>query len=190
MRPVFMMILSALVVISLAGLHGCNKGSETAAVDGKADHDHGRDHDHEHAPAGPHNGHIIELGTETHHAELTHDDDENRVGIYILDGEAKAAVPIVAESVVINTSVDGQPTEYVLPAAPQSEDAEGKSSYFELVSEPLAVIVSGRSDKPNTRARLNVTIDGKPYVGIIETEHHDHDHGHDHDQPHDHGDGH
>jgi hypothetical protein len=173
------------VAVTLAGFSGCGNGDKTAANDGKSaahDHDHGQGHDH--SALGPHDGHIIELGTESHHAELTHDDDENRVGVYILDGEAKGAAPIEAEFVVINTSVDGQPTEYVLPAVRSPEDAEEKSSYFELVSEPLTVIVSGRSDKPNTRARINVEIDGKPYVGIIETEHHDHNHDHSHGHDH------
>jgi hypothetical protein len=82
--------------------------------------------------------------------------------------------------VIINVSVDGAPTQYTLPAKPQEGEADGKSSYFELESEPLEVVVSGKSEAKKTHARLNVTIDGKPFVGLIETEPHDHDHGHAH----------
>jgi hypothetical protein len=170
----------ALVSLFFIGLNGCGtdqapapEGDETAAAD-----DHDAEHDH---PAeGPHGGHIVELGTEDYHAELTHDDDAHRVGVYFLGGDAKTPQPIDAESVMINVSVDGIPTQYTLPAVPQAGDSEGKSSYFEFVSEPLTIVVSGKSESPRTTARLSVQIDGKPFVGLIETEAHDHDHDHDH----------
>ena len=183
MRAIWIASYGALLGMCLFGFNGCG-GNETAAPPA-GDSAAAAHHDHGHELEGPHGGHVIELGSETYHAELTHDDQSHRVGVYILDGEAKAAVPIEAESVTINVSVDGEPSQYVLPAARPPGEAEGKSSYFELVSELLSTVVSGQSEKPNTRARVSITIDGKPYVGMIETEHHDHEH-HDHDHDHDH----
>ena len=173
-------LLPCLAILAINGCTSDQTGTTgTADSTAAAGHDHENGHDHEHE--GPHGGHIIELGSDAHHAELTHDDESNRVGVYILDGEAKTAAPIQAESLVINVSVDGKPTQYTLPAVPQEGQAAGTASYFELESEPLNTVVSGKSEAPNTRARINVTIDGKPYVGMIETEPHEHDHDHDHD---------
>jgi hypothetical protein len=174
----------ALIALCLFGLIGCGKGPSVAPATTSSTAAAPDEHAHHHE--GPHGGHVIELGSESHHAELTHDEAEHRVGIYVLDGEAKAAAPIDAESVTINVSEDGKPTQYILPAAPQPGEAAGASSYFELVSEPLCAIVCGESAAPDTRVRVSITIDGKPYVGMIETgEHeHDHDHAHGHDHAH------
>jgi hypothetical protein len=168
-------------LIFLAGLQGCNKAQAPDGDTATADHEHSHDE------AGPHNGHIIELGADGYHAELTHDDAEHRVGIYILDGAAKAAAPIDAQSVTIRVSVADKPSEYELPAVTQPSDPEGKASYFELVSEELCKIVCGDVEEAEN-ARVNITINGKPFVGIIET-HHEHDHDRDHPHPHPHGEG-
>jgi hypothetical protein len=158
------------------GHDGCGDGRPDAPADGEsaaADAD-----EHDHGEEGPHGGHIIELGPEDYHAELTHDDETPRVGIYFLGDDAKTAKPIDAKSININVSVDGEPSQYTLPAAPQPGESEDKSSYFELVSEPLHTVVSGESESTRIHARLNVTINGKPYVALIETEKHEHDHAH------------
>lgn len=173
------LLLTTLTTLCCAGLCGCGQSpsAHTAA------HSH-QDEGHDHATEGPHGGHLIELGAESHHAELTHDDAAHRVGVYLLDGSARNAAPIKAESVTINVSQDGQPTQYVLPAVAQPGDGEGTASYFELVSEPLCKVVCGESEAANTTARLSISIDGKPFVGIIDTGSHDHDHDHGHDHGH------
>ena len=175
MRIGFMSLYILLISVCLLGLTACSKSQpdELSPATGTAA---AEEHGHE----GPHGGHVIELGSENHHVELTHDDDSPRVAVYVLDGTAKMAAPIDAESVVINVSVDGKPTQYTLPAVAQPGDPPGKSSYFELESGPLHVVVSGESEAADTHARISITIDGKPYVGLIETEEHDHDHDHDH----------
>jgi hypothetical protein len=177
MRIALVGALSALVMMCLAGLFGCGKGQNPAGESVAADHEHA------HEEVGPHNGHIIELGADGYHAELIHEDAEHRVGVYILDGSAKAAAPIDAKSIAIHVSIGDQPSEYELPAVAQAGDQEGKASYFELVSEPLCKVVCGEEE--DARARLKIMLDGKPYHGIIETEH-EHDHGHDHSHPHSH----
>jgi hypothetical protein len=170
-RSLYSATYSTLLTIYVLGMIGCVKHGDSTST---------ARHVHAHAAEGPHGGHIIELGSETHHAELTHDDESHRIGVYLLDGSAKAAAPIDAESVTINVTQDGKLTPYVLPAAPQPDDGDGKTSYFELDSEPLCAVICGESEAESTRARITITIDGKPFVGIIETESHDHHHHHDH----------
>jgi hypothetical protein len=175
-----------LVTMFLLGIVGC--GSNQSGTATTASHEH--THEHSHAEAGPHNGHIIELGSQTHHAELTHDESTHKVGVYLLDSSAKELAPIEAESVTINVAVDGKPTQYALPATRRLEDPEGKSSYFEIENEELCAIVCGESESEDTTARVSITIDGKPYVGIIDTSAHDHGHDHGHDHSHEHGNDH
>jgi len=187
------LILCAAILPCTFGVAGCAKsqpdtaGDTTAAADDHG-HDHGHAHgdEHAHGHEGPHGGHIIELGDERYHAELTHDDQEHRVGIHVLDGTAKNAVPIEADSVTITLVADGKSTQYVLPADPHRNETEGKSSYFELASEPLCQAICGESEAENVHARVSLQIEGKPYVGIIETAAHDHDHDHDHGDDHSH----
>ena len=179
-------VLCVITLPFIFGLAGCAKSapdttSDTAAAD---DHDHEHGDEHAHGHEGPHGGHIVELGDESHHAELTHDDQDHRVGIHVLDGAAKKSVPIEAESVTITVVADGESTQYVLPASPQKSETEGRSSYFELASEPLCQVVCGETEAENVHARVSLQINGKPYVGIIETAAHDHDHDHGHDHAH------
>jgi hypothetical protein len=182
MRRLLFATQFGLIALCLSGFNGCGDSQPAAPAD--TDAAAADAHEHGHGEEGPHGGHIIELGTEEYHAELTHDEETARVGIYFLGDDAKTARPIDAKSVTINVSVDGEPSQYTLPAAPQPGESEDKSSYFELVSEPLHVVVSGESEALRTHARLNVTINGKPYVGLIETEKHEHDHAQGHSHSH------
>ena len=165
-----------LIIVCLISLSGCGKGQPGGpeASKGVAAEEHAHDDE------GPHGGHVIELGVEDYHAELTHAEDSHVVGVYLLGSDAKTAAPIEAEKVTINVAVDGQSSQYDLSAAAQEGESAGKASYFELDSEPLHTVVSGESESKNTKARLSLTIGGKPYVGLIETGEHDHEHGHAH----------
>ena len=162
------------LAISLAtffGLAGCGKpASESAGASAEAH----ADDEHGHAEEGPHGGHLIELGNEEYHAELTHDDATHSVAIYVLDGMATNPVAIDAQEVSINLVSNGAPMQFKLPAAPQSADPPGQTSRFEIVSETLC----DAWDAPNTTGRLNVTIGSKPYVGAIEA--HEHEEHEDH----------
>jgi hypothetical protein len=98
-----------------------------------------------------------------------------------LGSDAKTATPIeTADPVLINVVEDGVSSQYELAPTPQAGEPEGRSSYFELVSEPLCKVVSGESEAKNKQARLSLKLGGKPFVGMIETAAHDHDHGHEH----------
>jgi len=176
MRSRYLLTQVVLALVALAGLNGCG-GSESSehretASSAPAAHGHESGHDHE----APHGGHVVDLGSGKYHAELTHDDATHNVGVYILDGTAKNTMPIDAPSVTINCIAGGQPAQFVLPAAPQVNDPPGTASHFGLASEALC----DAWDAPHAAARLNVLIDGRPYVGNIEAHDHTAGHGHSH----------
>src|SRR5262245_51501067 len=124
---------------AVVGFGGCSssppEAPPAATVTDEHDHEHADDHghDHEHGHEGPHGGHIVELGTENYHAELTHDDATHGVGVYVLDGAAKANAPVAVEWVTINAVAGGPPMQFSLPAKALADDPAGKASYFELV---------------------------------------------------------
>ena len=111
---------------------------------------------------------MIELGEEEYHAELTHDEATKTVTVYLLDKEAKGAVAIGDAEIVLNLVADGQPTQVKLAASPQEGDAAGQSSRFSITDEKVLEMLEG----PKTTGRLNVTINGKAYLGTVE--HHEH----------------
>lgn len=156
------LILAVMFGFSVVGCGG-PAGSTAAKHD-----DHG--HAHDHPSEGPHGGELVELGKEEYHAELVHDDTTHTITIYVLDSAAKVAVPIEATELALNLLVDGKPQQFKLPAKPTSTDPNGKSSCFALVDPALCTAI----DTPKTTGRLNLTIDGKSYVGKISA----HDHAH------------
>lgn len=153
---------------------GCWKpnapGADAPAVVEHADDDHGHG-DHGHPEEGPHHGSLIELGKEEYHAELVHDDAAHKVTIYLLDGAAKKSVAIADKEISANLVVAGKPQQFKLPAAPQTEDATGSSSRFELTNKEFCEAL----DDKQTTGRLNLTIAGKPYAGEITHGGHDHE---------------
>lgn len=157
-------------------------GDVTPAAEEKHDHDH--DHDHAHAH-GPHDGHVIELGDEEYHAEITLDEESKKLTIYVYGPELKNAVPIDQKEVIANLKIDGKDSELKLAAAPQEGDGEGKSSRFELtLSEDVA---KGIHDAEDLIGTIKLKIEGVDFEGEI-THDHDHDHGHEHKDDHDHDD--
>ena len=130
-----------------------------------------------HLEGGPHHGHLIELGKEDYHAELTHDETTHTVTIYLLDSSAKESVPIEAAELLVNLASGEKPAQYSLPAMPDSSDPTGKSSRFQLQDEALCDSICA----PQAKGRVNVQIAGKPYSGVIEKiSHEGHAHKHNH----------
>ncbi|MBL8829123.1 MAG: hypothetical protein JNM18_19225 [Planctomycetaceae bacterium] len=156
-----------LVVIVMIGFSVVGCGGPAGSTAAKHD-DHG--HAHDHPSQGPHAGELIELGKEEYHAELIHDDATHTITIYVLDGAAKAGVPIEATELALNLLVEGKPQQFKLPAKPATGDPAGKSSCFALTDQALCTAL----DTPKTTGRLNLTIAGKSYVGKISA--HDHNH--------------
>ncbi|TWT51690.1 hypothetical protein KOR42_33760 [Thalassoglobus neptunius] len=155
----------------MLAISGCAKNSPTETDKSDTTPPHS---EHDHGTEGPHHGSLIELGSGHYHAELVHDDQS--VTIYILDGKAVNSYPIEATDLTINMKIDGKPEQFSLPAVPDTDDPTGKSSRFEIQDPKLAASLDEDAAEP----RLVVTIDGKPYRGVI-THSHDDDHDHDHD---------
>ena len=169
MRTGISLVLVASFVMGAAFLNGCSKPAQekSAQKQEKAgDEDHSG---HDHPSEGPHHGQLIELGREEYHAELVHDDEKHLITVYLLDAQAKQAVPIEQSELVINLTAQGKPHQYKLAAAPLEGEASGQSSRFQASDEALAEAL----DSEGAKGRFNLTINGRPYVGNIE--HHDHD---------------
>src|SRR5262249_43955358 len=148
------------------GLTGCSKSKTSAPPAGQAAISA---HHHHHGSArGPHGGNIIGLDVENYHVELTSDEKTNRVGAYVLGEDAATLAPIDARPIAITVTIDDKPTEYTLPTVAQPGDPAGKSSYFELVSEPLLATLTGKSKSQYPDIELTATIDGKPHLGDID----------------------
>ena len=162
--PAYWIPANILTLLSILACFGCKPSSVET---GEEPHQHvGHDyHDHE---AGPHGGHLIELGAEEYHAEWLHDDETNTVTVYILDADAQNEFPIDASEILINVKVNDQPTQYKLTAFPTEQ---GKSSQFQLVDGSLIVaLIVGEG----VSARLQVDINGTPFSATIEQHAHHH----------------
>jgi hypothetical protein len=159
------MLFTLAALLSMGIVVGCGKPAEKKPTPEK-------EHVHDHPSEGPHGGHLIELGAEEYHAELVHDDATKTVTVYLLDSKAAQPVGIAETELTLNLVVDGKPQQAKLAAAPQPGDTEGHASRFSVVDEKVLEAL----DAPKTTGRLNVTISGKPYVGEIAHEEHDHKH--------------
>ncbi|VAX36326.1 hypothetical protein-signal peptide prediction [hydrothermal vent metagenome] len=151
----------------------------------------GDEHGHAHPTKGPHGGSLIELGKEKYHAELVHDEKAKTVTIYLLDSEAKKAVPVDAKEMVINLTHGGENEKFVLAASSDEGETGGKSSRFVSKNEELVEDL----DAKDMKATLSIKIEGKSFSGDIKHEHgHEgHDHGkkeHKHKEGEDDGDNH
>lgn len=160
------------IACGLTVVTGCGEApkptTETVHHEGDGHAEHG-EHAAGHPEEGPHNGHLIELGKEEYHAELLHDDATHTITLYVLDGAAKKAVPLTEKELTVNLVVAGKPTQYKIPAKPQTDDPSGQSSRFELVDKTLCEAL----DEPTSKARLMLTIAGKHYSGDMAHEEHD-----------------
>ncbi|HEY5313269.1 MAG TPA: hypothetical protein VIK18_12150 [Pirellulales bacterium] len=147
----------------LAGCgHSPRQDAPVAAHDGHGGHDHDE--------LGPHGGTLIELGSESYHAELLHDDPTHAVTVFLLDGSARrpAAASELPRHVLLNVMIAGAPRQYSLPCI--------AGNHYAIVDELLC---ESLCDNDDARARLNATIGGKTFVGNVEPHAHDgHEHGH------------
>jgi hypothetical protein len=183
----FAVVAAAAVLLATAPA-GCGNDAKKSAPSSEekpADkHAHSDDHDghdrhgHDHPSEGPHHGHLIELGKGKYHGELLHDHKSHTVTIYILDGSAKKEVRVKPDAVALNIVLDNKPTQFSMKAV---DSVDGMASQFALESAEVLEALEGDAE---TKGRLSVTIDGKPYVGSIEHHSHgEHEHGeHEHEE--------
>jgi len=151
-------LLLLLVAVAPWAVGGCTNEQPVA-------HGHdARGHDaHGHPSEGPHHGALIELGDESYHGELLHDEQAGTITIYILDGHAKREVPVAEDAVVLNLMLEGSPRQIPLTARPTTSDPAGQTSRFELRDAEISEAL----DQQQARARLRVSIGGKSYQGAI-----------------------
>ncbi len=118
---------------------------------------------HEHEHKSPHGGALLEVGAEVAHLELVHDEKAGKVTLYVLDGEAKNAVPIKDAPKLNIKSKDGNKQ-----IETKSVDAkDGMASKFEATDDAL------KADP--LQGRIVVSIKDKKYnVDIKEDRDHDH----------------
>ncbi len=136
-------------------------------------HEEGHDHEHEghdHEDTGPHGGHLIELGEEAYHLEWTHDDETKALTFYVLDSAGKEEVKIPAEKLQVNVTVEGETKSWDVPAV--RADGEETTAKFETTDKQVFALLSD----DETKATVDVEIEGKPYEGEIEHHHHGHSH--------------
>ena len=156
-------LLSFVAVASFAA--GCGGGPAAVPPKGEA---------HDHPTTGPHKGHLIEFPGEEYHAELTHDDASKTITVYLLGSDAKVAVTSPDTEIALNLTVNGEPLQAKLTAAPQEGDKMGEASRFTLVDEKVLEAL----ENPKTTCRLSVNLGGKPYNQPFELGAHGHDHDH------------
>jgi len=178
--------LVSLCVIAAGAMSVCLVGcspdptqTPTNNAGGEAERGNGGSAVQEHPTEGPHGGHLIELGSEEYHAELLHDENTHTVTIHLLDGAAKQPVAVALPEVTVQLHQDGQFVKYALKAVQGEGDAAGAASQFEIVD---AALCDALCHEDEVRGRLQLTIQGKPYTGVIEHSSHDEDghEGHDH----------
>ena len=128
---------------------GCAQPTEYAGDDHDHDHaddhdhahdDHDHDDDHGHHHSAPHGGTLIELGDHVGHAELLID-DEGKITLYLLDGEAEAPIRTTQETITIEMTPEGGDPIVVDLAAMENvltSETIGDTSQFGGMSEELA----------------------------------------------------
>jgi hypothetical protein len=167
-------IVAFMVSLSILATPGCNKPADKGK-DGNASPAKNTDgkksaEEHSHPEEGPHGGPLAEWGEEKYHAEFVVNHDKKEATVYILDGSAKKASPIAAETISLTITNVKPVAQITLKADPDKDDPKGSSSRF-----------VGTHDKLGTKMDFTGEISGKvgntPYAGTFEK--HDHkDHKH------------
>jgi hypothetical protein len=166
-------IASVTVFCSLL-LMGCPQQQQTYKELGKEDDVTNTSPPEEHHhDAGPHGGHIIELGK--YHGEVTVAPDRV-VTLYILDGEAKNAAPVADAKAELHVHSGDQEQIVILTAAPLEGEADGKASRFSAGAEKIPESIK---DIEDLEGEVVLIIAGEKTIGEIAHDH-DHDHAHDH----------
>lgn len=123
---------------------------------------------HDHLTTGPRGGPLAEWGDHQFHAEVTVDHETGTAVVYILDANAKVAVPITAKQLTLSLKLS-EPTTLTLTPKPQPGDPAGKASAFEGTHPVL-----------RTMRRLTGTVggqfDGSRYSGSFAQAAHTDDH--------------
>jgi hypothetical protein len=152
--------------VVIAFLSGCTSGDQAYHEVSKGNRVKDEPHEHEH---GPHSGHLVELGEEEYHAEVVFDAKDAKITIYLLDSSAKKPASTDAKEVKADLTIAGQPKSFAAKAVPDSGDAPGKSSRFEIAGN--SDVKDHIKDEEDLKGSVTVVINGKSYTGRIVHEH-------------------
>ena len=162
----------AILVAGLLVAPGCNKApdkekpADPKKKDAAAKKDDSTKKD-DHAEKGPHGGPLAEWGEEKYHAEFTVDHDKKQATVYILDGSAKKASPIAAETISLTVTSFNPSVKITLKADPEKEDPKGSSSRFVGMHDKLG-------EKMDFKGQISGNVGNTPYVGKFEEKDDDH----------------
>ncbi len=169
-KTIFVFTMFAISVFAF----GCEKtdtkpsdsAKSVASDDGHSADDHAG-HDHAaHGQTGKHGGQLIELGrNHEYHAELVDDHATESIIIYMMDGHMEPLTVNQPTVSLVLTAGDNTKTFELTGNQPSgsSEFSSNDSGLMEMI------------DAEETKGKLRVTIDGKPFSGTIDK--HSHDHG-------------
>lgn len=163
--------LATFSIVVAVSLSGCNQQPAPVAP---AQAETSKEEAHDHEAHGPHDGDIVELGGGEYHAEVVHDHDAQMITVYLFDEFLERPASVATESITINLTVDGKPSQFKLPAAPGASDPAGSSARFELKDAALCEAL----DAQGVDARLSVMIRGQAFTGTLDHAGHDHEHDH------------
>ena len=105
-------------------------------------------------------------------------EESGKITVWILDGKAKANVPIKADNVLIEVTTAGKTDAFELPAVDRTSGENAGAFKFEVTSKELLGKLETVGD--SVSAKVRVDVNGKPYEGKFE-KHEEHDHaGHKH----------
>ena len=169
----FLLLMTGVVLSSL--LIGCSDSASKSIHTASSTGGESLGHD-PHPTEGPHGGHLIELGNEEFHGEITYDATKS-VTVFVLDAAAKKQVSIESREVTFNINVDGKPMQFKLAEVPDVDDPKGESSRF-ISSDPKLL---GLFEAPFVHGTLVLRIHGQSFRGDIDI-HRDgghHEHGED-----------
>jgi hypothetical protein len=139
--------LPATVALILCGCPAKVKTVETAKSGG-----------HSHPSAGPHGGPLVEWGDEEYHLELLLDRAKKQATVYVLDGDAKKAVPIKSATITMTATSAQPPIAITLKAEPDTGDPPGSSSRFSGQHD----ILGGTA---MLKGEISGKVDGKDFAG-------------------------
>ena len=119
------LIVFAAVAFAVVGCTKPPASTSTQPAPARNPHD---DHD-DHAASAAHGGAMVEIGQDLYHAEAVFEAD-GTVHLYLLGKDAKQVIEIDAKAVEAFAKPDGGTSafKFELAPAPQSGDAEGKTS--------------------------------------------------------------
>lgn len=163
--------LPASLLFTLTLALGCGGGDQPApAKTSPAKDDHSHAHGHDGHGAGPHDGTLADWGGGKYHVEFCVDHDKQEATVYVLGDDEKTAVPIKAETILLNIKAPKFQVE--LAATPLDGEAEGTASRFVGKHESLGKV-------QEFAGSISGEVDGTPYAVDFKEEPHG-EHGHKH----------